>query len=233
MLFFWKSVLIVFLCVGMAFKGFAQFPQDSIKFYIPKLSLAVLPSGWIDPFHAVLGIRADFRLSSTMPMAIGLEMGALLPRFSAENSENPLKFKNGILVKPALRYYYTGDPNEGMLFAELQGMYKFMATDYEDWVLFDLPSGAGSYERFTKIGLRHSVYGLNVLMGVKSNISRKKKNLFFELFGGTGIRYRDFTMDQLPENGTIRDIESDSPGNFISRGWRLSIQGGIRFGWNF
>ena len=98
-----------------------------------------------------------------------------------------IKQTSGYIVKPAIRFYPYALNHSGFFEAVL--FYKKAHYHLRDWLGRDCVNGIPVYEQYKDFSYNKQVTGMNLQMGLQTDLSRNKQ-LRFEAYLGLGIRIR-------------------------------------------
>ena len=88
------------------------------------------------------------------------------------------------------------------------------------------------FSKYQSFGYTQRALGMNILYGIIQNAEFGDGHIFYEVFGGFGIRYRSYRISNLQDGACLpSDLSSGFSG--ARKGWVPSVQLGVRVGFSF
>jgi hypothetical protein len=146
-------------------------------------------------------------------IGIVLDAGVFIARqdYSNDSEGNPDGFDPycGFRFKPEIRFYIDGDRRGPRgFFVGLQGIIKRTITQKEEWLSRQNSSGQTIFNQLVDYKERKFVYGLGIIVGGEFVVGRPKRWMI-ELYGGMGLRNKNFTAIGLPGGISINYDKRD------------------------
>lgn len=205
------SLLCILICIQT---GFAQKTEPGsggrlfARLYLP---------GFIDPMDANATAGFEYKFSTRWSGTFDAG-GIYASLYYNDNSRAA-----GFILRPGVRMYFN---KRNRLFLEGQFHYKDVTYTSEGWVNRNVVNGVPGYQQYMTYKYRKQFIGTNFMIGFKKGLGKKPK-LFFEFYGGIGIKYKH----EGP--GEDDDIRPDSPqgGDFYLGNLLPTLPMGVRFVW--
>jgi hypothetical protein len=198
------------------FQFYFSFAQDTIVF--PKWSVNIKPLGIFIDYTPNITAGIQYRFSRHFVAELH---GGIVQNIQGIPDEEEQKDINmsGYTLKAEVKYLVFTK-----WYFSLQGFYFDYSKSDKEFVW----RMAQQYQQQLKLDKDITESGFNLKMGY---VIRRDKKIFFEVFGGTGLMFRNVTTHELPEDAQLIDTNTfrqDEEGNSILPAYNFGISIGLR-----
>lgn len=188
------------------------------------------PLTWIEP-EIPVSLTILYKMNNRL--AFALDAGVFIARQEYRGGDNNFQPYSGFRFKPEIRFYPDGEKyGPTGFYVALQGLIKQTGWKKEEWRTPDDPSAFQQLVNYTE---RKNVWGLSFLGGGEF-LMDKQERFQMEVYGGVGIRTKNFKAVGLPV-GFSRTYENpgddpniDNSFNIYRNGIYYSLSLGIKIG---
>lgn len=157
-----------------------------------KWAISIIPTSLIEIHEAGPVVGVDYRLSDKY--AIRLDAGAILYNpVRGEKIGGNSSGSYGFKIKPAFRYYFKGAKDVDGFYAEAEAYLKQVNYYYDSPLSLVDANGNFAYDYLGGYTTVKNVFGLNMILGVRTSLSNNER---FGLDGYFGLGSRTRKLKQ-------------------------------------